>query len=128
MASKSETARKAVVKHAQWSHILVGLQDPSAQVRRAATKFVLSISRSVRILRTALVESSLADPLCKMLEDNDLEVRVHAAAAMCNVVMEFSPVKKMAMDLGVIQKLVIGTRAPEVSGVLEGKARKRYAS
>lgn len=47
---------------------------------------------------------------------------------MCNVVMEFSPVKKMAMDLGVIQKLVIGTRAPEVSGVLEGKARKRYAS
>jgi len=113
MASKSASARKEVVKNTKWGHVLDGLTDPAAVVRRGAAKFVLSASRSVRILRTSMVESSLAEPLCKLLEDVDHEVRVHAAAAMCNFVMEFSPVKKMAMDLGVIQKLVQGTHAVE---------------
>lgn len=44
-----------------------------------------------------------------MLDDSDYEVRCTTAAAICNVVMEFSPVKKTAMDVGVIDKLVQGT-------------------
>jgi hypothetical protein len=40
IASKSASARKAVVKHTSWAHVLLGLQDPAACVRRAATKCV----------------------------------------------------------------------------------------
>ena len=87
------------------------LADPHVELRRAAAACILSVSRSVQTLRTTLVESGVTRPLCGLLDDGDMQVRCTAVAAMCNLVMEFSPVKKLAMDLGVIAKLVKGTHS-----------------
>jgi len=87
------------------------LTDPQVELRRAAASCILSVSRSVQTLRTTLVESGVTRPLCGLLDDGDMQVRCTAVAAMCNLVMEFSPVKKLAMDLGVIAKLVKGTHS-----------------
>eukprot|EP00040_Diaphanoeca_grandis_P031168 m.186001 g.186001 ORF g.186001 m.186001 type:complete len:703 (+) comp32249_c1_seq1:236-2344(+) len=110
ICSKSDSARKQVVKlGVKWESVVSCLQHDSVALRLAAAACILSISRSVGTLRTTLVESGVAKPLCNMFEDPDMTVRCTAVAAICNLVMEFSPVKKLAMDLGVIGKLVNGT-------------------
>jgi hypothetical protein len=38
IAAKSASARKAVARVVQWAHVMHGLNDPAATVRRAATK------------------------------------------------------------------------------------------
>eukprot|EP00041_Stephanoeca_diplocostata_P014161 m.254584 g.254584 ORF g.254584 m.254584 type:complete len:697 (+) comp19604_c0_seq2:242-2332(+) len=109
VCSKNAVARNEVVAPTSWGRIVAALRSENLGTRRAATRCILSISRSVRTLRTALVDKHLAQKLCIMLDDDDYEVRCTTAAAICNVVMEFSPVKKTAMDIGVVDKLVQGT-------------------
>lgn len=112
VCSKSSVARKEIVKAAMaWDRVVQSLTDPKLELRRAAASCILSVSRSVQTLRTTLVESGVTRPLCGLLDDSDMQVRCTAVAAMCNLVMEFSPVKKLAMDLGVIAKLVKGTHS-----------------
>ena len=48
------------------------------------------------------------ESFCKLLSDPALPVREVATAAMCNMLLEFSPLKKVALELHVIPKLVAG--------------------
>ncbi len=55
-----------------------------------------AMSRSAKSLRASLVEQDVAAPLFRNLNDADRDVRIIASATLCNLVLDFSPVKVRA--------------------------------
>lgn len=73
------------------------LSHPHAGTRLAACYCIRSLSRAVQVLRTAILDSGVSEILCKIVEDRDEDKRVTniALAAMSNLVMNFSPLRKV---------------------------------
>lgn len=61
----------------------------------AACHVIRMLSRSISILRTTLVDHSVAMPVFKFLKHPDVDVQVAATAAICNLVLEASPVREV---------------------------------
>jgi hypothetical protein len=53
-----------------------------------------------------LVDSGIAGPLFDLLFDSSIDVQITASAALCNVVLDFSPMKDDIISKGGITKLV----------------------
>ncbi|OLL24510.1 hypothetical protein NEOLI_002372 [Neolecta irregularis DAH-3] len=115
-----DTHRKAVISAGLIPHIIASFQHPNAKVRAAAAFATRSLSRSVCILRTSLVDAGIAGPLFKLLNDSDESVQVQATAAVCNMVLEFSPMKKIIMDQGILP--VLGKHALSMNPELRTNA------
>ncbi|KAI0843408.1 ARM repeat-containing protein [Hypoxylon sp. FL0890] len=100
--------RKAIVEQEVIHHIVESLTpstDNPVSVVLAACYAVRMLSRSVNILRTALVDHGVSDPLFQLLRHHDVEVRVAAAASICNLVMDFSPMRETLVDAGILKVL-----------------------
>ena len=65
----------------------------SSPVRAAACGAVQALSRSAKDLRGELCEPPVAASLCRALRDPDPAVQSAAAAALCNLVLDFSLLK-----------------------------------
>lgn len=59
----------------------------------AACGAARGLSRSVSTLRTSLMDAGLAAPLFLLLRNQDAEIQVAATAVICNLVLEFSPMR-----------------------------------
>ena len=53
-----------------------------------------------------MIESGIAIPLVKLLSDSSVSVQAAASATICNIVLDFSPLKKTIIENGGIEKLV----------------------
>ncbi|KAG9289034.1 hypothetical protein G9A89_015583 [Geosiphon pyriformis] len=106
MSSLFDKGRKLVVEAKIIPHIVTAMSHKSYGVRAAACQCTKSLSRSVNILRTSLVDAGIATPLFKLLSDESSDVQTTACATLCNIVMEFSPMKKAILEQGGIEKLV----------------------
>ncbi|KAK0387983.1 hypothetical protein NLU13_4227 [Sarocladium strictum] len=71
----------------------------------AACHVTRMLSRSVSILRTALVDHAVALPILKFMEHPNIQVQIAATATMCNLVLEVSPVRELLTELGVMNML-----------------------
>eukprot|EP00736_Rhodelphis_marinus_P004546 Rmarinus@m.1556 len=101
-----EEGRKQVIQAKVLPEVVGSLGDSSVGVRLAACKCARSLSRSHKNLRTALVDAGVAIPLSRLLDDESQEVKIIASATLCNIVLDFTPMKKVVLDHGVVQKLV----------------------
>ena len=70
------------------------LKGNPAAVLVAACGLARALSRSVNILRTSLIDAGVARPLFGLLRSPDIEVQIAATAAVCNLVLEFSPMRE----------------------------------
>lgn len=59
----------------------------------AACAIVQHLARSPAILRTTLVDSRVSMPIFELLHYSDVEVRIAATAAVCNLVTDMSPMR-----------------------------------
>jgi hypothetical protein len=71
----------------------------------AACGVIRSVSRSVNILRTSLIDAAVAIPMFSLLRHENDEVKIAATAAVCNLVLDFSPMRKPISDAGALDVL-----------------------
>jgi len=101
-----EEYRKNVIETKILPIIVSSMYHPNYGIRMAACHCTKSLSRSVKTLRTSLVDSGVINPLLKLLSDPDIQVQTVACAALCNVVLDFSPMKKFVLENDGVPRLV----------------------
>ncbi|KAL5615282.1 hypothetical protein BROUX41_005333 [Berkeleyomyces rouxiae] len=70
----------------------------SVAVIEAACHAVRVLSRSPKILRTALIDHAVHDPIYDLLQSENLNLVIAASAAMCNLVLEVSPLRGALLE------------------------------
>lgn len=81
----------------------------------AACHAAQSMSRSVSLLRTSLIDAGIARPIFDLLKHPMLEVRIAATEVCCNLVLEFSPMREDLLSAGVIKTLAEHARQSEMA-------------
>ena len=71
----------------------------------AAAYAVKSLSRSVNLLRTSLIDNGVAAPVTALLKNDDVEVKNAATMALCNLLLEFSPMQHLIIESGALKIL-----------------------
>lgn len=112
LCERQEEARKALNDAGEVPTVVAALSHRSPHVQAAAAALLRSLSRSERLLRTALAEANAAVPLLELLRTaKEPAVKATAAAALCNIVLVFTPMRDQLVKQGVVQELVAYTAA-----------------
>lgn len=107
IASYKEECRKTIIEAAKiFPNLLAGMASANEKIRSAACSCTRSLSRSVKNLRTTLVDAGLTAPLLKLLRDPSVRVQRTACATLCNMVLDFSPMKETVLKEGGVELLV----------------------
>eukprot|EP00899_Mesostigma_viride_P029667 jgi/Mesvir1/9886/Mv22416-RA.1 len=114
-----EGARKQLIDSKAFPAIVAAIEDPNAGVRAAACRCIASLSRSVKVLRTSFADAKVSERLAPLLlshlHDSCLRVQEAASRAICNVVLEFCPLRETLLRAGALAQLVALTQSMERS-------------
>ncbi|MCJ1314464.1 hypothetical protein MMC25_008146 [Agyrium rufum] len=96
---------RADLKDSEGQQIAPGVVGNPTAVLLAACATARALSRSVNTLRTSLIDASLANPVFSLLKHPDLQVQIAATAVVCNLLLEFSPMREPLIAAGVLDIL-----------------------
>ncbi|KAG9959274.1 ARM repeat-containing protein, partial [Aureobasidium melanogenum] len=119
IAEKEDVNRKAVIDSGIISNLIDSLVPVSVfdssilpsksgntvPVLLAACHAATALSRSVSLLRTALIDAGITKPVYNLLTFPDLEVQIAATNVTCNLVLEFSPMRQDLVTAGIVTVL-----------------------
>ena len=80
----------------------------------AACHAAQSMSRSVSLLRTSLIDAGIAKPIFELLKHANPVVQVAATDVCCNLLLEFSPMRDDLLSQGVVRTLTEHARQSEM--------------
>lgn len=80
----------------------------------AACHAAQSMSRSVSLLRTSLIDAGIAKPIFELLKHSNPEVQIAATDVCCNLLLEFSPMREDLLQAGAIKTLTEHARQAEM--------------
>ena len=106
VTSLREENRRQAIESKVLDRIIQCLSNPDPKIKSAACQCTRSLSRSVKNLRTHLVDAGVVLPLIKLLSDSNEQVLISATATICNIVLDFSPMKKTFLENHGISSLV----------------------
>ena len=86
---------EATGKEGEGQKITANIVGNPTAVLLAACATARALSRSVNTLRTSLVDASLAKPMFMLLRHPDIQVQIATAAVVCNLLLEFSPMREV---------------------------------
>jgi hypothetical protein len=66
----------------------------------AACGAARTLTRSVSVLRTSLIDAGVATPLFELIKHRDIEVQIAATSVICNLALDFSPMKEVCARIG----------------------------
>ncbi|GAM82614.1 hypothetical protein ANO11243_005960 [Dothideomycetidae sp. 11243] len=123
ITQRDDTHRKLVIDQGMVNYIidsltpmnessLVNLSSASVtcnfntiSVMVAACEAASSLSRSVSLLRTSLIDAGVAKPVLSLLQHADTDVQIAATNVCCNLVLDFSPMRQDLMEAGALKTL-----------------------
>uniref|UniRef100_H2ZAU6 Armadillo repeat-containing protein 8 n=1 Tax=Ciona savignyi TaxID=51511 RepID=H2ZAU6_CIOSA len=108
LLSNDEDMRKIVCNDALLQHLVQALDNTCSEVRIASLICLLSLSRSVQILRTTFEDSEVWKAVLKPLSLTDpmaLKETITASSLLCNLLLEFSPCKSKLVAANILQSL-----------------------
>ncbi|KAL9109612.1 MAG: hypothetical protein Q9227_005792 [Pyrenula ochraceoflavens] len=71
----------------------------------AACGATRALTRSVSILRTSLIDAGVTEPLLQLIGDQNVDVQIAATAVVCNLALDFSPMKELIIKRGITKVL-----------------------
>jgi hypothetical protein len=113
ICSLREESRKQIIEAKLLPVIVKSLSNPNPRIRSAACQATRSISRSVKALRTSLVDAGINVPLFNLLKDT-VQIQITATATICNLVLDFSPMKKSLLESEYLDILTSLTKSCEI--------------
>ncbi|XP_062509574.1 armadillo repeat-containing protein 8-like [Corticium candelabrum] len=91
-------------------HLVSGLEHVDDTVKDASLRCFLSLSRSVRQLRSSLKDENLWKLLLKLLAISNSELLCQSSAVVSNIILDFSPAKELLVQERVLSRLIELTR------------------
>jgi hypothetical protein len=104
IAGSEEEFRKRIIDQGSHKIILELLRHQEPRVRASACQGVMALARSEKIVKAVLFSEGVAPMLFRLLSDRYLEVQSNAAAAICNVTLDFQ--RQICENAEWVQRLV----------------------
>ncbi|KAF8575788.1 ARM repeat-containing protein [Ramaria rubella] len=91
-----------------FSCVHICMSHPNVAVRYAACQCARVLCRSISVLRTSVVDSGMGNTLYRLIKnpEEDLRVKVAALGGICNLLNDFSPMRMVLLEQGVIRTIV----------------------
>ncbi|KAH7393013.1 armadillo-type protein [Pyrenochaeta sp. MPI-SDFR-AT-0127] len=121
IAGDQDGLRKLVIEMGAATHIIEALvpytesndqsttstakDGNSDAVLIAACKVTRSLSRSVSVLRTSLIDHGVAQPVFELLTHPSVKVQIAATEVITNLVLDVSPMRTEILESGVLKTL-----------------------
>jgi hypothetical protein len=116
-----EELRRKVVENKLLPYIISSLTSPFPNVRCAAAQCARSLSRSINIIKTALLDTDAASAFVQLLAPTENRLtQVAILAVVCNVFIEFSPLKTILLEVdGLVERIIELTKVIRPRGIAQ---------
>lgn len=120
-----EELRRKVVDCKLLPYVVSSLSSPFPNVRCAAAQCARSLSRSINIIKTALLDTNAASAFVQLLDPSeDRLTQLAILAVVCNVFIEFSPLKTTLLEMdGLVERIVDLTKVIKPRGMASSSSR-----